>query len=324
MILEGGKYINEGYKGITMDVFSENSKKDVECNLYNYINYKKPSSLLLYGLHKQIRVYDYNEILELLYNKKEFIVKKFKRGNIFLGNDKRNFKNEFISIKKLAKIYNDKLNYYTTIKPIFKYHGVDIYALSFNHRFYIFQERCYKTIDNIKFTQKEFNKFINDIYESLLILQKSKYIHNDIKADNIIYCNNKYKLIDWDLSGSIYNRFKSFVRGTGGNFMFNHPIKFYSLGLSLFIFKIFYYIFKSKDNKLYNWVYKLKSYKIMEAKSNASASLLISKNVNLHTLTKHYDMYSFALLIIYLAEKNNLKFSKPFVNNLIKPFLISI
>ena len=66
--------------------------------------------------------------------------------------------------------------------------------------FFIFQEKCHKTLDNIKFTQKEFNKFIKDIYESLLILQKSNFIHNDIKADNVIYCDNKYKLIDWDLS----------------------------------------------------------------------------------------------------------------------------
>ena len=241
-----------------------------------------------------------------------------------MGNDKHNFKNEFKSIKKLDNIYKNKLNYYTSIKPIFKYANVDIYAISFSHRFYIFQEKCHKTVDNIKFTQKEFNKFIKDIYESLLILQKSKFIHNDIKADNVILCDNKYKLIDWDLAGSFYNRFKSFVKGSGGNFVFNHPIKFYSLGLSIFLYKSFYYIFKSKDSDLYKWIYKLKAFKIIESKSMESTLLLIENKVNLNTLTKHYDMYSFALLIIYLAEKNNLKYSKTFVNNLLKPFLITI
>ena len=114
------------------------------------------------------------------------------------------------------------------------------------------------------------------------------------------------------------------MKGSGGNFLFNHPIKFYSLGLSLFIFKTFYYIFKSKDSDSYKWLYSLKSHKIMELKSIKSTSLLIENNVNLKSLIKHYDMYSFALLIIYLAEKNKVKYSKSFVNELLKPFLISI
>lgn len=324
MILEGGKRINEGYKGITMDVYDNNDNNE-DSNLYDYIKVYKPSRIILYGLYKNIKINNgYEEILKLLKDKNNYIVKKFKRGNIFLGNDKHNFKNEMKSIKKLHKIYADKLSYYTSIKPIFKYSNIDIYAISFSHKFFIFQEKCHKTIDNIKFSQKEFNKFIKDIYESLLILQKSKFIHNDIKADNVIYCDNKYKLIDWDLAGSYFNRFKSFVKGSGGNFLFNHPIKFYSLGLSIFIFKTFYYIFKSKDNDLNKWIYKLKSHKLIEYKSIESATLLINNNVNLKSLVKEYDMYSFALLIIYLAEKNNLKYSKTFVNNLLKPFLISI
>ena len=322
MILEGGKRISEGYKGITMDVYDSDIDK---YNLYSYMIYKKPKKLILYGLHKNIKIKNgYEEILKLIKDKNNYIVKKFKRGNIFTGNDKHNFKNEMKSIKKLDKIYKDKLSYYTSIKPIFKYSNVDIYAISFSHRFFIFQEKCHKTIDNIKFTQKEFNKFIKDIYESLLILQKSKFIHNDIKADNVIYCDNKYKLIDWDLADGYYSRFKSFVKGSGGNFLFNHPIKFYSLGLSIFVFKTFYYIFKSKDSDSYKWLYSLKSHKIMELKSIKSTSLLIENNVNLKSLIKHYDMYSFALLIIYLAEKNKVKYSKSFVNELLKPFLISI
>lgn len=324
MILQGGKKISEGYKGITMDVYN-NDENNEESNLYDYIKVYKPQKIILYGLNKKIKINNgYEEILKLLKGKSNFIVKKFKRGNIFLGNDNHNFKNEFKSIKKLDNIYKNKLSHYTSIKPIFKYRNVDIYAISFSHRFHIFQEKCHKTVDNIKFTQKEFNKFIKDIYESLLILQKSKFIHNDIKADNVILCDNKYKLIDWDLAGSFYNRFKSFVKGSGGNFIFNHPIKFYSLGLSIFLYKSFYYIFKSKDNDLYKWIFKLKSFEIIESKSIESALLLIENKVNLNTLTKYYDMYSFALLIIYLAEKNKLKYSKTFVNNLLKPFLITI
>ena len=42
------------------------------------------------------------------------------------------------------------------------------------------------------------------------------------------------------------------------------------------------------------------------------------------TLSKYYDMYSFALLIVYLAEKKKLEYPKEFINNLLKPFYISL
>ena len=139
MILEGGKRISEGYKGITMDVYDSDIDK---YNLYSYMIYKKPKKLILYGLHKNIKIKNgYEEILKLIKSKNNYIVKKFKRGNIFTGNDKHNFKNEMKSIRKLDKIYKDKLSYYTSIKPIFKYSNVDIYAISFSHRFFIFQEK---------------------------------------------------------------------------------------------------------------------------------------------------------------------------------------
>ena len=54
----------------------------------------------------------------------------------------------------------------------------------------------------------------------------------------------------------------------------------------------------------------------------------ISKSVKylLHNKTpklyKYYDMYSFAILIIYLAEKNNCNPPLSIVNTLFKPFYI--
>ena len=141
-----------------------------------------------------------------------------------MGNAKLNFNNEMKSIKKLFKIYGDDISKYTAIKPIFNYNDINIYAISYSNKFYIFQEKCFKTLDNIDFTQKEFNKMIDDVYESLLILQKNKFMHNDIKADNIIYCQNKYKLIDWELAYSINARYKSFFKGSGGNFIIHYFI----------------------------------------------------------------------------------------------------
>jgi hypothetical protein len=318
--MKGGKEISEGYKGRTYDLYNPNDHID----FYTMFKDAKPERIALYGLNKKIRtVNEYDNILKNLENKNNFIVKQFKRGNIIVGNAKYNFRNEFKSINKLSFIYKNKLSYYTTLKPIFNYNDIDIYAISYGYYYFIFQEKCHKTIDNIDFTQKEFNKLIDDIYESLLILQKNNFLHNDIKPDNIIYCNNHYKLIDWDLAFIKYTPFKSFIKGSGGNFMFNHPIKFYNLGLSLFIFKFFFIFFKNLNYNSNKWLYELESFKKITEKSIESAELLIQKKKT-KTLTKYYDMYSFATMIVCLAEKNNLEYPKELINKLLKPFLISL
>ena len=209
---------------------------------------------------------------------------------------------------------------YTTIKLILNYNNIDIYALSYKKNYFIFQEKCFNTLENIKFTQDEFDKMIKDIYGSLELLQKNRFLHNDLKADNIIHCNNKYKIIDWDKSYHLNNIFKSlFVRG---NFLFNHPYKFYNKGIPLFFYDFLNFIFIKLDYKKIKWMLKLKSYKMMKGKITESVNSLIHdppKNIN-----KYYDNFSFALLIIFLAEKNNLDFPKDFVNNLLKPFRIII
>jgi hypothetical protein len=317
--MKGGKEISQGYKGKTFDLYNENDHID----FYTMFKNAKPERIVLYGLNTKIRTTnEYENILKNLENKNKYIVKKFKRGNILLGNAKHNFRNEFNSIKKLSGIYSDKLSYYTSLKPLFKYNNIDIYGISYGYYYFIFQEKCHNTVENINFTQKEFNKFIYDIYESLLILQKNNFLHNDIKADNIIYCDNHYKLIDWDLGYIKYTHFKRFIKGSGGNFMFNHPIKFYNLGVSLFLFRFFFTFFKNFNNHN-KWLQNLEGFKMMYEKSIESAEIIIDKNKT-RNLSKYYDMYAFAKLIICLAEKNNLKYPIDFVNKLLEPFYISV
>jgi serine/threonine protein kinase len=63
-----------------------------------------------------------------------------------------------------------------------------------------------------------------------LILQKRNYIHNDLKPDNIIYCKDGFKIIDWELSRDIKSKPDSIIYT--GNTRYNHPLKLY-LKLSL-------------------------------------------------------------------------------------------
>lgn len=63
---------------------------------------------------------------------------------------------------------------------------------------------------NYDFTEDVFKKIATDILTALVYLNERKYVHNDIKPENILYDekNNVYKLIDYDLatvSGSTHD-----------------------------------------------------------------------------------------------------------------------
>jgi serine/threonine protein kinase len=312
----GGRNISEGYIGLTIDVYNEKDNID----LYNLIIKDNPEKIILYGIKKKYFVNDLELILKEIKGKSDFIVKKIKRGNIILGLSHKNFRNEFNSIKQLFSFMGNDIKKYTTLRSIFNYLNTDIYALSYGKKYYLFQEKCTNTVDNIKFTQKEFNKMIKDIYEQILVLQKNNFLHNDIKPDNIILCKNKYKLIDWDRSYYYKKLFKTlYMRGY---FLFNHPYKFYKKGVPIFIYNFFIFLFKYLDNKKMHWIFELNIYKKLEEKIYDSVNYLINNNKKNNNLDKYYDNYSFALVIIYLSEKNHLKLPKKFVNKLLKPFHI--
>jgi len=312
----GGKNISEGYVGITMDVYNKYDNID----FYNIIKKDDPQTVYLYGMNKTIKITNVN-LLSYIENKDDFIAKKIKSGNIFSGSSRINFLNELHSIKKIYKFMKNKMETYTTIKPMFNYNNIDIYALSYKKNYFIFQEKCFNTIDNINFTQTEFNKMIKDISDSLELLQNNNFLHNDLKADNIIFCNNKYKIIDWDKSYHLNNIFKSlFIRG---NYYLNHPYKFYNKGIPLFFYNFLNSIFKKIDYKKIRWMLKLKAFNIMEEKIKKSINDFIH-NPPKKSINRYYDNFSFALLIIFLAEKNNLNYPKETVNNLLKPFRIII
>jgi len=314
----GGKNISEGYIGLTMDVYNPDDKID----LYHLIKKDNPKEIILYGIEKKYLIENLDIILKEIEGKTDFISKKIKTGDLIMGLAYKNFNNEFNSVKEIFSFMGNNINKYTTIKPLFNYYGTDIYALSYDKKYYLFQEKCMNTIDNIKFTQTEFDKMIKDVYEAILILQKNKFLHNDIKPDNIILCKGKYKLIDWDRAYYYKKLFKTlYMRGY---FLFNHPYKFYKKGIPLFIYNFFVYLFKHLDNKKMSWIFELNIYKKMEEKIYNSVNHLIHNNKTNNKLNRYYDNYSFALVIMFLAEKNNLKLPKKFVNKLLEPFHISI
>ena len=321
VITKGGKIINRGYTGIVMELFNN----DDDNTLYNDLKKTKPKDLTLIAIDERIKipVKDLDSVLKLIrVNSNTTLAKKFSYIIPLFNTDEKRFNNELEGYKQLISMFGKDISKYTTVKKGFEYNKKDIYGILFNKTYYIFIEKCYKTIDNIKFTQKSLNKCVSDITEVLDILKKNNYIHNDIKPDNIIYCNKRFKLIDWESSNLIKNQTSTFINSKNGNFTFNHPIKFYKIGLPFFFYRYIY----DAEIQTYPYIAELKSPVIItEMVYNSFNDVLKKyKNSPKDYYLKLADYYSFAISIIYMAEKNNIDYPKKFVNDILANYFIKM
>ena len=125
--------------------------------------------------------------------------------------------------KTIVNLYGDKSSEFLTLSPIEykdkrvlgiiikKHNGQKLYA--------IFGSKCNNNYS------VDIDKIIEHILESIIILQKNKYQHNDIKVKNIVFCGDRYKLIDWGFASSIHTI-------QVGADIITSPVKMYISGLS--------------------------------------------------------------------------------------------
>jgi hypothetical protein len=305
------KYYNKGFKGVIYDSnILIKELKDIQYVVLLSIDNK--------GRLKN-NIVKVSQIIDMI--DKSLLVKKFINSNIIIGETKDNFNNELNGYKKMIKIFGDKVYKYTTIKEGFIYKSRKIYGINFQNNYYIFLEKCNNTIDQIKFTQKSFDKFSKKIMNTLKIMEKNNYLHNDIKPSNIIYCNyngiDNFKLIDWELSFSLSKQVNGFYINKNGNFLYNHPIKFYYTGIPLIINKIFFAIELLFDKDLIKLKTPIKIRELIEE----SFDYL---NKNKFFYFKYSDYFAFILVYIYIAEKNNLKISLKLINPILLLFNIKL
>ena len=300
------KQINRGFKGAVYDSrVLIDELKDIDYAVLISIDYNG-------NIKKNIvKVSNFINIIDT-----SLLVKKFISSNIIIGETKDNFNNELNGYKKMIKILGKKVYKYTTIREGFIYKGRKIYGINFENNYYVFLEKCNKTIDEVKFTQKSFNRFSKMIMNTLKIMEKNNYLHNDIKPSNIICCygNNgidNFKLIDWELSLSLSKQVNGFYFNKNGNVLYNHPIKFYYTGIPLIVNKLIFSIELLFDKDIRKLKTPIKIREIIEESFNYL-------NKNKFFYFKYSDYFAFALVHIYIAEKNNLKISL----NLIKPILL--
>ena len=313
LIIKGGKVLNRGFIGIVMELYNNN--KEDNKTLYQDLLLSDAKKIKLISINDEIEINNTEEILNLIKkNSKNTLTKKFSTNSILFGTNKQNFLKELSGYKNLIKIFNKDISKYTTVKKGFTYKNKDIYGISFNNNYYIFLEKCFKTLENIQFTPKLLNKCIKDIFEVLQILNKKQYIHNDIKPDNIILCKNRFKLIDWENSN--YIKDQSYLITKNGNLVFNHPIKFYRINVPYFGYKFIY------DHEIltYSYLFNKKMPIIIAEQVEKSFNKVVEVyNKNKDYYLKLIDLYSFAITIIYIAEINGItNYDKSFINKILE------
>jgi serine/threonine protein kinase len=128
-----------------------------------------------------------------------------------------------------------ELEGFRNILPLLKTHVIGmpykkthLFGFVIGNRHFVVNRKCSDTMTETKvnsFSEKEFIKFVNNILNELVDIQKLNLAHGDIKLDNIMKCGNKYELIDWENSRQLD---------------YHYLVKHRYLGLSPLYFKILY------------------------------------------------------------------------------------
>ena len=243
----GGRRFGSGFKGSVIDLCNSN-KHDIYnlCKQLHPINIKnvkiylkKPGKQFQnFLLESQEEIQDFIRFVKSS-KTKNYVVKEFYNYKI----KEIDFQNEIQSYETISKIISKEenllgipyinpeelligfeVNYKDTISQVFKNElysilqnnpifGIsDIIHEKINKRLFVVNRKCQKTMNtkSVKqFSVDTFKKFVIQILEMIIKLNKINVAHGDIKLDNIMLCSGSYKLIDWEQSRKLdYNSIK--------------------------------------------------------------------------------------------------------------------
>lgn len=285
------------------------------------------ASINLYGLDKKTTksINTHEEIKQFndfLNNTKNKIVKVMKNDSKFNKEKmiEKDFNEEIVLNRKVIDIYGKKSKTFLTVQPIGTFKHVDLIAalvtLNNGEKMHlIFGHKC---DNNFKLNMR---KMVVDILESFVVLQKKGYQHDDVKIDNIVLCEDRYKLIDWGkmrsnervtirtifglnhspillylYSGNKYGSKDSFISKLPENFTF---------GLEKFLIKHF--------DKNLKWVKEMIDFPLFKEtieRVGLELQLIVKMYPNSDKLNAKYkntyDIYMFGIAIIYAIFKYKL------------------
>jgi len=216
--------IGEGFHGKTVQI----AYNPYGTGLSNLLEDEQISKITLYTVDPDAPVVltedkDIKNFLKFIHDLHGKIAKLFKDRYFLTGSTiKQDLEEEVQANRDVISYYGRTAEKFLTIAPIHKFQNTEFLAtiveIVNKPTLYI----TYATMCDNKYPMR-FGRFAAEILESIVILQKANYQHNDIKLDNVVLCDDRYKLIDWGQAGSI-DEIKI------GDMISTSPIKWYVKG----------------------------------------------------------------------------------------------
>jgi serine/threonine protein kinase len=134
----------------------------------------------------------------------------------------QHFMDEITINREVVRRYGSHAAAYLTVAPIKGFRSLNLMGAVLTrgtmHTYMIFGHKCNNHYD------MHVNMLLSNVVDSLCVLHKAKFLHNDIKLDNIVLCDSRYKLIDWGRAGTIDNLIQGTLTTT-------NPVKWLLMGV---------------------------------------------------------------------------------------------
>lgn len=300
---------------------------------FNILDKELPNikSIKLYGFKKNntLTISNGDDITKfnIFLNNMENKIVKIIKTDSFYNKEKiieKDFTEEINLNRQVINIYGKNSNNFLTVKYIGVFKNIEligaVITLINNTKMHlIFGHKCNNVFKpNIK-------PLLIDILESLAILQKNDYQHDDVKMDNIVKCSDKYKLIDW---GKMRNINRITIRTIFG---LNHSPIFlyiykgntngsaYSIlpGLPVYSSFILEKLLIKYNDKNLKWMHEMLDFPLLQEtlmRVGLELKQVISTNPNQKDLLEKYkytgDIYMLGIALIYAIFKYKINITK--------------
>jgi len=234
----------------------------------------------------------------------DVIVKVFKNQVLLtMSTIDANIKEEIDINRDIIKLFKQRASDHLTVAPITGFRGLKLLGCVITESDGTMIYATMGHLCNTKFNVTS-PEFMLDILNTISILQKQNMQHNDIKPDNLVLCDDRYKLIDWGQAGPLD---KIYI----GDFIYSNPIKWYIRGYTGFISRKLMDIRARFVDRAYE---KSSMYQEQYKRITEEFKTVIDKNSDRKSLMKIYkksfDIFMLGMTFLYKVYQFKLDYEK--------------
>jgi len=243
---------------------------------------------------------------DYVYNKEKSIAKIFSAASIFaIKSTLANFEEEITTNRKIIDLFSSKSEY-LTLGPLKGFRDLDLVGVYVEFES---GDKIYASVGvkcgPLDQQPIDLDKLIKNMLETIQILQTASYQHNDIKLDNILFCDDRYKLLDWGQSQH------ATIHGMKmGTLLATSPIRWYINGYSELVANS---IITFKTRRKYNDFYKSPMFKSTTDRISAEFHTVLQSEKDREKLHYKYmyssDIFMLGMTILHAVFKYKLDYA---------------